>query len=102
MYQVWTKAEYDDNYKLTECPDIAAVEDIIRQTFGSPVTVKVSMPVEFDARIAVKVHAPTGPAGYPTAMAAVENKLKEVVKSEAEKSEAQPDKGTGAKSHRKV
>ena len=102
MYQVWTKAEYEDNWKLTECPDIAAVEDIIRANFGKEVAVKVSTPVEFDAKIAVKVHAPTGPAGEPTAMAAVEKRLKEVATSEATQSETEPDKGAGGKGHGKV
>lgn len=102
MYQVWTQAEYEEAWKLTECPDIAAVEDIIRDNFGKVVKVKVSMPVEFDAKITVKVHAPTGPAGEPTAMAAVEAKLKEVVKSEATESETQPDKNPKGKGHGKV
>ena len=102
MYQVWTKAQYEENWKLTECPDIAAVELIIRDNFSKEVEVKVSLPVEFDARITVKVHAPTGPAGEPTAMAAVEKRLKEVEKSEVAKAKAEPGKGPGAKSEGKV
>lgn len=102
MYEVWTKEGYEVAWHLTECPDIASVEQVIRDNFGKEVEVKVSMPVEFDAKIAVKIHAPKGPAGEPTALAAVETRLKEVVKSEAAKGEAEPDKGAGGSRHGKV
>ena len=102
MYQVWTKAEYEDNWKLMECPDIAAVEDIIRAKFGTAVEVKVSTPVEFDARIAIKVHAPEDKLSAKEKFAeSVKEPWKEV-KSEATQSETEPDKGAGGKGHGKV
>jgi hypothetical protein len=102
MYQVWTKAEYEDNWKLTECPDIAAVEDIIRLNFGKEVSIKVSVPVEFDAKIAVKVHAPEDKLSAKEKFAeGVKEPIKEA-KSEATQSETEPDKGAGGKGHGKV
>ena len=102
MYQVWTKAEYEDNWKLTECPDIAAVEDIIRANFGKEVAVKVSTPVGFDAKIAVEVHAPPErpkPAEKPAEkpFVIIEGEINETAQSKA-----QPDKGAGSKGHGKV
>ena len=102
MYQVWTKAQYEDNWKLTDCPDIAAVEDIIRANFGKEVEVKVSMPVEFDAKIAVKVHAPEDKTIRPPLPLTTPPEKKQEVKSEATEDKTQPDKGAGAKGHRKV
>jgi len=102
MYQVWTKAQYDDRWELTECPDIAAVELIIRDNFGKEVEVKVSMPVEYCAKIAVKVHAPEGKKSVAEQyVTSIEKSVKEFT-GETTKSEAEPDKDTGGKGHGKV
>ena len=102
MYQVWTKEKYNEAWSLTDCPDIAAVEEIIRANFGKEVEVKVSTPVEFDAKIAVKVHAPKVTEIITDLPPAPEPDKKQEVDSEATQSEAEPDKVARGKSDRKV
>jgi len=102
MYQVWTKEGYEEAWRLTECPDIAAVENIIRDNFGMEVEVKVSTPVEYDARIAVKIHAPKDQPTEKAPPPAPEPEIKEEAQIEATESETKPDKGAGAKGHSKV
>ena len=102
MYQVWTKEVYEEAWRLTDCPDIAAVERVIRDNFGKEVEVKVTTPVEFDAKITVKINAPEEKLSIKERFAkGVEVPIKEV-KGEATESETEPDKGARAKSHRTV
>jgi len=91
MYQVWTKAEYEDGWKLTEVQDVAGVEDIIRTNFGKDVAVKVSTPVEFDARIAVKIHEPKVVERVKETPPAPLAEPKKEAKSEAAKGKTKPD-----------
>lgn len=102
MYLVWTKQEYEELWRRVEAPDLAAVEAVIRDNFGTPVEVQVTIPVEHEARVQVKIQAAAGPAGEPNAMARVEKRLKEVHAVETAQSEAVDDKGPGAKGHRKI
>ena len=102
MYQVWTKAEYEDNWKLTECPDIAAVEAVIRANFGTQTVVKVSVPVEFDAKIAVKIFPPPEVIKDRQETEKHIKEIQQEAKSEATEDKAKPDKGTSGKGHGKV
>lgn len=87
MFQVWTKAEYEDAWRLQECPDVAGVEEIIRSNFGKDNETKITIPVDYDARIAVKIHVPKDLPQEKPAPPAPELEKKQEGKVEAKKSE---------------
>lgn len=86
MYQVWTRAQYEEAWRLTDCRDLPEVEQIIRETFGQDIEVKVSTPVEYDARIAVRIQTPKDQPKAALEAPVTPQDKKEVARSEAKKS----------------
>lgn len=58
MYQVWTKKPYEETWTLTECPGLPEVEKILKDNFATDVMLKISLPVEYESRVVIKVYPP--------------------------------------------
>ncbi|MBU2060067.1 MAG: hypothetical protein KKB38_20345 [Gammaproteobacteria bacterium] len=102
MYQVWTREIYQDLWALNEVDSLQEVEKIIRENFGKDIEVKVSLPVSFEARIAVKVDAPREPAPTRKIEQPVEISTKEETEVATEEGGPEEDKGPRGKSHKPV
>lgn len=97
MYQVWTKQDFQELWELIECDTLAEVEEIIRTNFTHEVEVRVSLPIKYDARIAVKIEAPREEAPARSRTLPAEKEQKQEVSSEASQGGPQEDKGPGGK-----
>lgn len=65
MYQVWTKATYEEAWRLAEVVAIQDVEGIIREHFGTDVEVMVSLPVKVKAEVTVEIDVPKDKESTP-------------------------------------
>lgn len=80
MYQVWTKGDEYSGWARKDCPDLKAALAEVLETIRAGKDPLLTVEVKYAVGINVMKEAPV----------------------EAKKSEAEPDKDTGGKSHRKV
>jgi len=96
-YQVWSKAEFGDDYKRVDCGDLAAAKREIDQAVrkgGEPI-----LTVEVPYSLAIKVEAVgTEKPQRKVAAKELETKVEEASKSEANPGKAEPGESTGTKS----
>jgi len=102
MYQVWTKEEYADAWKVVECESMAEVKEEILAATRAGHEIKVSLPMEFSIEVEIKEEPTKAPFKKEQPPAPGEKKEKEVPKVETAKSGPEKDNGSGSEGHSSV
>ena len=100
-YQVWTKEEYEELYKLTVCGDLSAARRMIDTAVRAGLKPMLTVEVPYELSIKVGVVGQEAPKSK-TKKAPAETIKEEVIESEVTEDQAESDQGTGAESDSQV